>query len=86
MKDVNNTETLKSEKKLLSSEQAKYFYNLREKSKRDWISGLANAEERGIERAKITIAEKMLKRGNSVKEVVELTDLPENEIWKLTKQ
>lgn len=90
LKDMNITKALEAEKKFLSNEQARYIYDLREKSRRDWVSGLANAEERGIEqgieRGKLAIAEKMLSRGNSVKEVIELTDLPEAVVLKLIKQ
>lgn len=79
MKDVNNTETLKSEKKLLSSEQAKYFYNLREKSKRDWISALANARDRRTE--EITV--ELIKMNIPIDVVKKSTGLSGNDILKL---
>lgn len=98
MKDTNITKALEAEKKFLSNEQARYIYDLREKSRRDWLSGLANAEERGlekgivlgiekgVEKGKLAIAEKLLLRGASMREVAELTDIPESEILKLVKQ
>lgn len=98
MKDENITKALEAEKKFLSDDQARYIYELREKGKRDWISGMKKAEKRGmkigieqgIEQGKfnkaIVIAEKLLAKGAEIKEVAEMTELPESEILKLLKQ
>lgn len=90
MKDENITKALEAEKKFLSDDQARYIYELREKGKRDWISGIKKAEKRGIEQGieqeRRSIAEKLLAKGIDVSEVAEMTELPESEILKLLKQ
>lgn len=94
MKDENITKALEAEKKFLSDDQARYIYELREKGKRDWISGIKKAEKRGmkigieqgIEQERRSIAEKLLAKGIDVSEVAEMTELPESEILKLLKQ
>ena len=41
--------------------------------------------EQGESRKEIEIAVKMIKRGDSTREIIEVTDLPEQEIEKLRK-
>lgn len=50
MKDVSITKALEAEKMFLSDKQARYIYDLREKSKRDLLSTIAAAEERADKR------------------------------------
>ena len=47
MKDATMTRALEAEKMFLSSKEARYIYDQREKARRDWFSSIATAEERG---------------------------------------
>ena len=51
-----------------------------------FCSGFDSGVEQGESRKEIQIAVKMIKRGDSTKEIIEITDLPEQEIEKLKER
>ena len=87
MKDATITRALEAEKLFLSDKQARYIYDLREKAKRDWISSIATAEERGIEkgieREREAIVINALQRGMVATDISNLTGIPLKFIQKL---
>jgi len=57
--------------------------DMRDKALRDEQSRLKGAEEEGANKKAISIARKMLKKGKSIEEVVDLTELSIEEIEEL---
>lgn len=90
MKDTTITKALEAEKKFLSDKQARYIYDLREKSKRDLFSSIATAEERGkaegIETAHRNIVIATLKKGLSVNDISNMTGIPLDFVNKIKKE
>lgn len=63
MKDATMTRALEAEKMFLSSKEARYIYDMREKARRDLFSSLATAEERGEKKGMAVGMEKGRKEG-----------------------
>ena len=62
-----------------SSKERELSY-LREKSLKDEISALANAEEKGMEKAKVDIAKNMLNNGMDINMISSITGLSLDDI------
>ena len=69
--------------RLSRSSRERELYYMREKSLKDEISALANAEEKGMEKAKVDIARNMLKNGMDVNMVADITGLSIDDIEKI---
>ncbi len=71
-------------------EKARMIYEAREAELRDQLTRIKSAEEKGInigeDRKAISIAEKMIKRGNSVEDIIDLTELSRDKILELKKK
>lgn len=68
---------------LTGDEEMKRMAELREKGIRDYNSGMAYAEEKGIQKNKIEVAKEMLKKGFDIELIAEITKLSIDEIRKL---
>jgi predicted transposase/invertase (TIGR01784 family) len=68
-------------------DKARMVYEAREAELRDQLTRLKSAEEKGIEKGAnektIKIAEKMIKRGDSIEDIIELTELTRDTILEL---
>jgi hypothetical protein len=66
------------------------IHEAREAELRDQLTRIKSAEEKGInigeDRRAIKIAEKMIKRGDSVEDIMELTELTKDKILELMKK
>lgn len=75
-------------------EKARMIYEAREAELRDQLTRIKSAEEKGLneginigeDRKAIRIAEKMIKRGDSVEDIMELTELTKDTILELMKK
>ncbi len=63
-------------------DKARMVYEAREAELRDQLIRLKSAEQKGV----IRIAEKMIKRGDSIEDIIELTELTEDSILELKKK
>ncbi|OPJ57456.1 Rpn family recombination-promoting nuclease/putative transposase [Clostridium oryzae] len=64
-------------------EKARIIYEAREAELRDQLTRIKSAEEKGANKKALKIAEKMIKRGDSIKDIIELTELSEKKILEL---
>ncbi len=95
---VKKNESIKKAYDLLQiiskDEKARMIYEAREAELRDQLTRIKSAEEKGIneginigeDRKAINIAEKMIKRGNSVEDIMDLTELSKEKILELKKR
>ena len=66
--------------RLSRSSKERELYYIREKSLKDEISALANAEEKGMEKAKVDIAKNMLNNGMDINMISSITGLSLDDI------
>ena len=89
-KDMENVEIKEAKKQLDEIKKSKYEQELAEYRMKELLDKKAIEEygfdagmEKGIEKEKIEIAKKLLKRGTPIEEIIELTELTEEEIKNL---
>ena len=70
-------------RELSADEKARDLYERRIKAQRDLEMFREDSEQKGSYERALTIARKMLKRGKSIEEIMEFTDLPSEEIEKI---
>ena len=87
---IKNEKIKKAEEELeylTGDEEAKRLAYLREKAIRDEYNSNSMARKKGIEegeqKSRKKIAKKMLEKGNTIDEIIELTELKKEEIEKL---
>ena len=87
---MENVEIKEAKKQLDEIKKSKYEQELAEYRMKELLDKKAIEEygfdagmEKGIEKEKIEIAKKLLKRGTPIEEIIELTELTEEEIKNL---
>jgi predicted transposase/invertase (TIGR01784 family) len=78
-----DTSIRKAHKKIMSVAQDSdmlRLYEMREMGLMDYTSGMNNATRKGFRQAQINYVLKLSQKNKSVAEIVELTDLPEEEV------
>ncbi|ADL52034.1 Rpn family recombination-promoting nuclease/putative transposase [Clostridium cellulovorans] len=64
-------------------EKARMIYEAREAELRDQLTRIRSAEEKGANEKALRVAEKMIKRGDSINDIIELTELSKEKILEL---
>ena len=70
-------------KEMSMSDEEWELYESRRLALLDYNTGMINAKNEGVKERKVQIAKKMLKKGMLIDEIMELTNLSEEEIKKL---
>lgn len=67
-------------------EKARMLYEARQAEISDQLTRIKSAEEKGANEKALRVAEKMLKRGNSIEDIVDMTELPKEKVVELKKK
>ena len=66
-------------------EKARMLYEAKHAEISDQLTRIKSAEEKGIDIGKLKVAEKMLKRGDTIEDIVDMTELPIEKVMELKK-
>lgn len=64
-------------------EKARMLYEARQAEISDQLTRIKSAEEKGATRKALRVAEKMLRRGDSIEDIVDMTELPKEKVLEL---
>ena len=67
-------------------EKAKMLYEARQAEISDELTRLKSAEEKGSTEKALRVAEKMLRRGDSIEDIVDITELSKEKVIELKKK
>ncbi|GCD08987.1 hypothetical protein Ctaglu_06100 [Clostridium tagluense] len=68
------------------NEKARMAYESRQAEIHDQMTRMKTAKEEGSNERAIKVAEKMLKRGDSIEDIVDMTDLPKEAVMELKRK
>ena len=67
-------------------EKARMLYEARQAEISDQLTRIKSAEEKGANEKALRVAEKMIRRGDSVEDIVDMTELPKEKVIELKKK
>ena len=67
-------------------EKARMLYEAKQAEISDQLTRIKSAEEKGANEKALRVAEKMIRRGDSVEDIVDMTELPKEKVIELKKK